>query len=106
LNREALLDNSAVDVTWLGDARLPKGDRSRAPIQLHQPLPAPMAIELPPAVPERAIPDDVLRALENELFASDQAPSAPDAPPLDEPSMAGLDLDAMQDRYPLLRNAL
>src|ERR1700730_4748405 len=36
LNREALLDNSAVDVTWLGDARLPKGDRSRAPIQLHQ----------------------------------------------------------------------
>jgi uncharacterized repeat protein (TIGR03809 family) len=45
LNREALLDNSAVDVTWLGDARLPQGGRSRAPIQLHQPQPAPMAID-------------------------------------------------------------
>jgi uncharacterized repeat protein (TIGR03809 family) len=106
LNREALLDNSAVDVTWLGDARLPQGGRSRAPIQLHQPQPAPMAIEPPPAISERAIPADVLRALENELFASDDAPSAPDAPALDESSLARLDLDAMQNRYPLLRNAL
>ena len=101
LNREASLDNSAVDVSWLGAARLalPQGDRVRAPVQLQ---PAPTAIEPPP----RAIPEDVLLALESELIGSDEAPSAPDAPALDEPLLAALDLDAMQDRYPLLRNAL
>jgi hypothetical protein len=79
--------------------------RERA--QLRQPPPVPAAIAPPPPViPERAIPEDVLLALENELIASDEAPSAPDAPVVDEPSLAALDLDAMQDRYPLLRNAL
>jgi uncharacterized repeat protein (TIGR03809 family) len=100
LTREASLDNSAVDLSWLGAARLtlPQGDRVRAPVQL-QPAPT---IEPPP----RTIPEDVLLALESELIGSDEAPSAPDAPALDEPSLAALDLDAMQDRYPLLRNAL
>ncbi len=101
LNREASLDNSAVDVSWLGAARLalPQADRVRAPVQLQ---PAAAAMEPPP----RAIPEDVLLALESELIGSDEAPSAPDAPALDEPLLAALDLDAMQDRYPLLRNAL
>ena len=101
LNREASLDNSAVDVSWLGAAclALPQGDRVRAPVQLQ---PAAAAMEPPP----RAIPEDVLLALESELIGSDEAPSAPDAPALDEPLLAALDLDAMQDRYPLLRNAL
>jgi uncharacterized repeat protein (TIGR03809 family) len=107
LNREASPDNSAVDVSRLGGARLPLplGDRLRERVQLRQPQPAP-AIEPPPAIPERIIPEDVLVALENELIVSDEAPSAPDAPAVDEPSLAALDLDAMQDRYPLLRNAL
>jgi uncharacterized repeat protein (TIGR03809 family) len=104
LTREASLDNSAVDLSWLGAARLtlPQGDRVRAPVQLQQPQPAAPTIEPPP----RTIPEDVLLALESELIGSDEAPSAPDAPALDEPSLAALDLDAMQDRYPLLRNAL
>ncbi|MEH2568459.1 TIGR03809 family protein [Bradyrhizobium sp. AZCC 2289] len=107
LNREAAPDNSAVDVPRLSGARLPlpPGDRLRERVQLPQPAPAAIAPP-PPAIPERAIPQDVLLALENELIASDEAPSAPDAPVVDEPSLAALDLDAMQDRYPLLRNAL
>jgi uncharacterized repeat protein (TIGR03809 family) len=104
LTRGAPLDNSAVDVPRLGGARLtlPPGDRLREQVQLHQPQPAPTATEPPP----REIPEDVLAALESELIASDEAPFAPDAPVVDEPSLAALDLDAMQDRYPLLRNAL
>jgi uncharacterized repeat protein (TIGR03809 family) len=103
LNREASLDNSAVDVSWLGATRLtlPQGDGVRARVQLQQPQPA-LTIEPPP----RAIPEGVLAALESELMGSDELPSAPDAPALDEPSLAALDLNAMQDRYPLLRNAL
>jgi uncharacterized repeat protein (TIGR03809 family) len=104
LTHEASPDSSAVDVSWPGGARLPlpPGDRLREWLQLHQPQPAPTAIE----PPLREIPQDVLAALESELIVSDEAPSAPDAPYLDEPSLAALDLDAMQDRYPLLRNAL
>jgi uncharacterized repeat protein (TIGR03809 family) len=102
--REASLDNSAVDLSWLGRARstMPRGDRLRERIQLHQPQPAPMPAEPPP----RDIPEDVLAALENQLVASDDAPSAPDAPTLDETALPTLDLDVMQERYPLLRNAL
>ncbi len=112
LSREAPLDNSAVDVSRPGGARLPlpPSDRLRERAQLRQPQPAPAAIAPPPPViPDRAIPEDVLLALESELIASDDAPSAPsapDTPVVDEPSLAVLDLDAMQDRYPLLRNAL
>jgi uncharacterized repeat protein (TIGR03809 family) len=107
--REASLDNTAVDLSWLGRARstLPQGDWLRARVQLHRPQPAPTVIEPPPrAIPERTIPEDVLAALESELIGSDEAPSAPEAPTADEPSLATLDLDVMQERYPLLRNAL
>jgi uncharacterized repeat protein (TIGR03809 family) len=110
LSRETSPDDSAVDVFRLSGARLPlsSGDRLREQAQLRQPQPAPAAISPPPppVIPERAIPQDVLLALENELIALDEAPSAPDAPVADEPSLAALDLDAIQDRYPLLRNAL
>ena len=54
----------------------------------------------------RDVSADVLVALERQLSASDEAPSAPDAPALDEMPLPALDLDAMQERYPLLRNAL
>ena len=49
---------------------------------------------------------DVLVALESQLVAADEAPSAPDALALDEMPLPALDLDAMKERYPLLRNAL
>jgi hypothetical protein len=37
---------------------------------------------------------------------ADEAPSVPDVLALDEMSFPALDLDAMKERYPLLRNAL
>jgi hypothetical protein len=48
----------------------------------------------------------VLAALESVLVGSAEAPSVPDAPDLDDLPSASRDLDAMQQRYPLLRNAL
>jgi uncharacterized repeat protein (TIGR03809 family) len=101
--REASLDNPAVDLSWLGRRQSTQqhGERlrERAPIV---PRPAPVVAEPPP----RDIPGDVLIALESVLADSAEAPSVPDAPALDDPNLPSLDLDVMQERYPLLRNAL
>ena len=99
--REASLDNNAVDLSWLGrrSSTPPISERlsERAP-----PQPAPVAAEPPP----RDIPNNVLIALESVLADSAVAPSVPDAPALDDPTLPSLARDAMQERYPLLRNAL
>jgi uncharacterized repeat protein (TIGR03809 family) len=103
--REASLDNSAIDLSWLGRKRsnLPRGGYMPAPVQRLAPLPAQI-----PAEPPRDVPDDVLSALESVLTASAEAPSVapsvPDAPDLDD--VSPLDLDVIEQRYPLLRNAL
>ena len=100
--REASLDNNAIDLSWLGRRQSTQhGEllRERAPIASR---PAPVAVEPPP----RDIPGDVLIALESVLADSAQAPSMHDAPALDDFPPPSLDLDVMQERYPLLRNAL
>ena len=109
LRREASLDNSAMDMSGLGrvPSMLPGRDRLPERVQLHQPKSVPVPVEPPP----RAIPDDMLAALERQLIASDQAPcaasdEAPCAPAPDEAPLPTLDLNVMQQRYPLLRNAL
>jgi hypothetical protein len=48
----------------------------------------------------------VLAALESVLVGAAETPSPPDAPHLVELPSASHDLDVMQQRYPLLRNAL
>jgi len=98
--RETPPDNSAVDMSWLGHTQtaLPRAETMRdQPDRLASP-PVEIATEL--------APPDVSIAAEPVHVASDEAPSAPamDAPPLDdghEPT-----LDAIAQRYPLLRNAL
>jgi len=102
--REASLDNSAIDLSWLGRERsnLPRSAYMPAPVQRLQPLPAQIEAEPPP----RDIPGDVLIALESVLAASAEAPSVSDAPGLDDVSPPPLDLDVIEQRYPLLRNAL
>jgi len=109
LSREASLENTAIDMAWLGRRRttpllltpLPRDEGLRQPVVQFQPKPAPVA-----APPPRDIPADVLVALESQLIVADEAPSAPDVLALDEMQFPALDLDAMKDRYPLLRNAL
>jgi uncharacterized repeat protein (TIGR03809 family) len=100
--REASLDNTAVDLSWLGRPRsnLPRNDSLPAPVQRLQPLPAPIPAE--PLSPD--VPGDVLAALEGILARSVEAPSVPDAPRLDD--LPAASLEVMQERYPLLRNAL
>ncbi len=126
LSREAALDNTAIDLTWLGRRRttplpltpLPRDQGLRQPIARLQPKPAPVvvaaAVVAAPVVaapviaatPFREVPADVLVALESQLVAAEEARSEPDGLGLDDMQFPALDLDAMKDRYPLLRNAL
>lgn len=102
LSREAALDNTAIDMAWLGRRRttpLPRDVGYRQPVAQLQP--APVA-----APPPRDASADVLAALERHFAAAAEVPAVPDAPALDDMSMPALSLDAMKERYPLLRNAL
>lgn len=104
LSREASLDNSAIDLTWLGRQRvtpLPRDQGFRQPVARLRPQPAPVAAE-----PPRDIPGDVLVALESQLILAEEIPSAPNAPAPVEMPLPALDLDVMKERYPLLRNAM
>jgi uncharacterized repeat protein (TIGR03809 family) len=104
LSREASLENTAIDMSWVGRRRttpLPRDTGYRQPVVNLKSQLAPIA----PALP-RAVPADVLVALESRLAIGHEAPSAPDAPALDEMPLPPLDLDTMKERYPLLRNAL
>lgn len=109
LSREASLENTAIDLAWLGRRRttpllltpLPRDEGFRQPVVHLKPRPAPIA-----AAPPREIPADVLVALESQLAMADEALSVSDAPALDEVPLPPLDLDTMKERYPLLRNAL
>jgi uncharacterized repeat protein (TIGR03809 family) len=93
LLREASRDNSAIDISWLGRDRatLPRGEWLHD--QLHRPL----------AIANQPPPSDVLTAAETEHVFSDEAPSAPAMNNLPEPMP---DIAAIEQRYPLLRNAL
>jgi uncharacterized repeat protein (TIGR03809 family) len=98
LTREASLENSTIDLSWLGRARstLPLGDRFSERLQ-RNPSPAPVRTAPVPTEPRRDVSGDLLAVLESQLVVSDKLPAAP---ALDEMRLPVL------DRYPLLRNAL
>ncbi|MEH2535700.1 putative repeat protein (TIGR03809 family) [Bradyrhizobium sp. AZCC 1588] len=116
LSREASLDNTQIDMAWLGRRRttpllltpLPRDEGYRPPVVHLQPQPAPMAVTPPPTAPAPPpdIPADVLVALESQLIVADEAPSVPDVLVLEEMPFPAIDFDAMKERYPALRNAL
>jgi uncharacterized repeat protein (TIGR03809 family) len=112
--REASQDNSPIDLSWPGrtGTSLPRDRNLRD--QLHRLQPAQVPAEPPSEVPIVS---------ETVHLASDEAPSAPDAdaadlnPQIPDPQVLHpaaldnaadltLDLAVMQQRYPLLRNAL
>jgi uncharacterized repeat protein (TIGR03809 family) len=111
LSREAALDNTAIDISWLGRKRtapmpltpLPRDQGLLQPFVQFQSKPKPAPVVAPPP---REIPLDILVAIESQLAVAEEVPSAPDELALDDIQFPALDLDAMKDRYPLLRNAL
>jgi uncharacterized repeat protein (TIGR03809 family) len=105
LTREASLDNSTIDMSWLsrvGPATRPRQtmsapSRRPALAPVTQLSPRPMAV----------------KSTEVDRISSDEAPSAPtmaapvmQSPALDSPMELSLDIDAIERRYPLLRNAI
>jgi uncharacterized repeat protein (TIGR03809 family) len=99
LQREASLDNSAIDMSWLGRRSPTASERLLEPVRLQ-----PRAIEVPRELPAAVAP--VAAVIEEVLL--EEAPSvvAEKAPALATPMPPLLDLATMQSRYPLLRNTL
>ena len=91
---------SAIDLDGLSgrDSKLSRCDVVREPVQRIE------LQQMPVVEPPREIPGDVLAALESHLMVFDAA--ATDVPDVDDMALPPLDLDVMQERYPLLRNAL
>jgi uncharacterized repeat protein (TIGR03809 family) len=122
--REAALDNSAIDISWLSSPK-PVPPR-RNPLAGYVP-PPPRRVEVraapmteAPIVPEmgesalQRVPEQAASAaMVSEQVTAQQTNSEhaavatiTPAPPIDTNWQQGLDLSAMQARYPLLRNAL
>jgi uncharacterized repeat protein (TIGR03809 family) len=103
-SREASPNNSAIAISWLGRVRtgLPQADRlqvqgDRVQVQQLRPPPADIPLDAP-------LQRDGSVGAQAKHVSSLEAPSAPD---LDAPESApALEIDAIRERYPLLRNAL
>jgi uncharacterized repeat protein (TIGR03809 family) len=122
-SREALLDNSAVDISWLNSPK-PVPPRRNPLAGYHVPPrrvgiiaeQAPLAPRMSPEIAERVLEQAILEQTLSEHVipehaipkqaASEQLVSRDIAPPIDDSWQQALDLSAMQERYPLLRNAL
>ena len=100
LTREASLDNSPIDLAWLGRGKsiLPPRRISLTPERRADAT----------ALAQAAM-TAVAAALETATDVLEEPPTLADAPSLEMPPPARppvLDLDTIQRRYPLLRNAL
>ena len=102
LTREASRDNSAIDYSWLGRGR--PAPRRVPPIRDRIDRLPPFAAAAAPQ------PMRVPVVAASEHISADEAPCAPEseAPPIEPVWNNGetLDIAVMQERYPLLRNAM
>jgi uncharacterized repeat protein (TIGR03809 family) len=108
--REASLDNSAVDLSWLNGPKPVPPRRNplsgyyvppprRAEVRL---VPEIAAGPIAPAMSEGISESVVQAAVPEQTVSQDVTP----APVIDGNWQQALDISAMQERYPLLRNAL
>ena len=102
LTREASLDNSTIDMSWLSRVAPP---RQAMPTAARRPALAPITQPSPRPI--------MLKPTEVGRISSGEAPSAPlmaapvtAAPALDNTMELLPDIDAIERRYPLLRNAM
>ena len=101
LTREASLDNSAIDLSWLGRPRSGMPRTEGLPDRAPRLQPDMIEASRPPAGGVAAV-----SALIEEVLLEGTPAVPEDAPALDHAAMSLLDLSRMQERYPLLRNAL
>ena len=99
---EGSRDNSALDISWLArtKARLPRSESLRDQVHWLRPQP-----EESQAEPPRS---DVSVEMETNLVCSDELPSSLETPvsAMHTVSELPLKMSGIQERYPLLRNAL
>jgi uncharacterized repeat protein (TIGR03809 family) len=115
LTREASLDNATIDMSWLSRVGSATRPRQMMPNQPRRPALAPVTQPSPRPI--------VVKSAEVNRVSPDKAPSAPvmAAPVMDTPALKIpalkipasdntmellMDLDAIERRYPLLRNAM
>jgi uncharacterized repeat protein (TIGR03809 family) len=104
--REASLDNSAVDISWLNSPK-PVPPR-RNPLSGYYAPPPPRRAELRivPEIVEAPIAPQMREEIsESVVQAAVPEQTVSPAPVIDDNWQQALDLTAMQERYPLLRNA-
>jgi uncharacterized repeat protein (TIGR03809 family) len=110
-SREASLDNSAVDISWLNSPKPVPPRRNPLSGYYVPPPPRRAEVRIVPAIVEAPIVPQmsaeisesvVQQAVPERAVSQDVTP----APVIDDNWRQALDLTAMQERYPLLRNAL
>jgi uncharacterized repeat protein (TIGR03809 family) len=100
VTRDASLDNGAIDISWLGRSGVIMPPRRDASLGQAYGLPSRSV-----AAPAEA-PLHVASIAAGEPGLADEAPAAPEADALEQTVALALDIAAIQERYPLLRNAL
>jgi uncharacterized repeat protein (TIGR03809 family) len=107
--REASLDNSAVDISWLNSPKPVPPRRNPLSGYYAPPPPRRAEVRIMPEIAAASIAPQMREEIsENVVQAAvpEQTQDFTPAPVIDDNWQQALDLAAMQERYPLLRNAL